>query len=107
MLKTLFASIVICELAGCATVQQMMPGHREAQRRTEQLQSLQLEVMRFADEYRNRIEEALQHLQQQVHTPEERLGAQNWKLQQAESVYLIASGPNPRPTPLTWWCSHP
>jgi hypothetical protein len=95
MLKTLFAVILICELAGCATVQQMMPSHREAQRRTEQLQSLQLEVMRFADEYRHRIEEALQHLQQQVHTPEERLGAQNWKLQQAESVYLIASGPNP------------
>jgi hypothetical protein len=95
MVKTLFALILVCELAGCATVQQMMPSHREAQRQTEQLQSLQLEVMRYADEYRNRIEEALQRFQQQVHTPEDRLSGQNWKLQQAESVYLIASGPNP------------
>jgi hypothetical protein len=95
MIRTLFALLVVCVLAGCAMIQEMMPSHREAQRRTEQLQSLQLEVMRFADEYRNRIEEALWHFQQQVHTPEDRLSAQNWKLQQAESVYLIASGPNP------------
>jgi hypothetical protein len=95
MVKTLFALILVCVLAGCTLIQQMMPSHREAQRQTEQLQSLQLEVMRFADEYRNRIEEALRDFQQQVHTPEDRLRAQNWKLLQVESVYLIASGPNP------------
>jgi hypothetical protein len=45
-----------CLLAGC-TMMRQMSAQREAKQRTEQLQELQLDVMRFADEYRNRVGE--------------------------------------------------
>jgi hypothetical protein len=50
--------------------------------------------MRFADEYAGGVREALSEFQRTAKGPEERLAAQAWKVQQAESAYTIASGPN-------------
>ena len=79
-------------LSGCSTIQQMLPAHREAQERAENLRELQHRVMRFADEYAGRTKEVLAGYQATATRPEDRLIAQNWKLQQAESAYTIASG---------------
>jgi len=81
-------------LGGCKTIQQMMPSHRAAQERADKLQDLQLKVMRFADEYVGRTNEVLNKFKSESVTPEERLTVQNWKLQQATSAYIVASGPN-------------
>jgi len=82
-------------LAGCTTIQQIMPGQREAAHRAEDLRDLNLRVMRFADEYAGRLKEVLGRFQATARRPEERLAAENWKLQQAGAAYTIASGPNP------------
>jgi hypothetical protein len=73
----------------------MMPSKRAARARAEQLQSLQLSVMRFADEYVGRTGEALSQFQRNSANAEERLAAQDWKVQQATAAYTDASGPNP------------
>jgi hypothetical protein len=73
----------------------MMPDKRAVRAPTQQLQNLQLSVMRFADEYVGRTGEVLNQFQASAERPEERLRTQSWKLQQATSAYTIASGPNP------------
>src|SRR5262245_62010075 len=81
--------------AACSTIQNLTPSHKEAEKRAEQLQQTQLRVMRFADEYAGRVREAVSVFQTTTKRPEERLAAQAWKVQQSESAYTIASGPNP------------
>jgi hypothetical protein len=81
-------------LPGCATIQQMLPAQREARERAEQTHELQLRVMRFADGYAGRTREVLGSYQATATRSEDRLNAQDWKLQQAESAYTIASGAN-------------
>ena len=81
-------------LPGCATIQQMLPGQREAQERAEKTHELQLSVMQFADEYAGRTADVVGSYQATATRPEDRLSAQNWKLQQAELAYTIASGTN-------------
>lgn len=87
--------VALCTLCGCSTIDRMMPSKRAAQERAQQLQSLQLSVMRFADEYVGLTREALNRFQADSQSPEERLTVQNWKLQQATAAYTIASEPNP------------
>jgi hypothetical protein len=87
--------LIACALCGCTLVDQMMPSKRAARARAEQLQSLQLSVMRYADEYVGRTGEALSQFQRSSPNAEERLAAQNWKVQQATAAYTDASGPNP------------
>jgi hypothetical protein len=87
--------VALCTLCGCSTIDRMMPSKRAAQERAQQLQSLQLSVMRFADEYVGLTREALNRFQAGSQSPEERLTVQNWKLQQATAAYTIASEPNP------------
>lgn len=82
-------------LCGCRTIERMDPRKREAEERTEQVRKLQLEVMRFADEYAGRTRESVNQFQSGLQNPNERLLAQNWKVQQASAAYTIASGPNP------------
>jgi hypothetical protein len=84
-----------CALCGCTLVNQMMPSKRSAREHAQQLQTLQLSVMRFADEYVGLTREALSDFQAGTQSPEERLNVQNWKIQQATAAYTIASGPNP------------
>ena len=85
-------AVVLC---GCKTIEKADPRKRAAQEHTEKVRKLQLEVMRFADEYAGRSRESLNRFQQGVHDPNERLLIQNWKVQQASAAYTIASGPNP------------
>src|SRR5262245_42575363 len=83
-------------LAACGTIQSMMPEHKAAEAHAAQMQELQLRVMRYADEYVGRIIGPLNEFQSQPHTTaDERLAAQNWKVQQSTSAYTVASGPNP------------
>jgi hypothetical protein len=81
-------------LGGCAMPRLLGKPHASAAS-AQQLQGLQLSVMRFADEYVGRMRETLNRAQQQAHSPEERLELQNWEVQQADAAYAIASGPNP------------
>lgn len=87
-------AVASCLVAGCSTIEKFTPSHKEAERRAEELQQTQLRVMRFADEYAGRVRESASTFQAKTKTPEERLAAQAWKVQQAESAYTVASGPN-------------
>jgi hypothetical protein len=59
------------------------------------LQRLQLDTMRFSDEYRTRVVGAVNQIQATEVTPEQRLLLQTWKVTQVEAVYIDATGPNP------------
>jgi hypothetical protein len=87
--------LIMTALLGCTVVDQMKPSTREAQAHAQRLQDLQLQVMRYADEYVGRSTEAMNRFKGDTQNPEERLHVQNWKLQQATSAYTIATGPNP------------
>ncbi len=89
------AAVVIVALCGCRTIENVDPRKRAAEERSAQVRRLQLEVMRFADEYAGRSRESIVQFQSGLATPDERLVAQNWKVQQASAAYTIASGPNP------------
>jgi hypothetical protein len=81
-------------LCGCATL--LRPLHRQdaAKQQAEQLEILQIRVMRYADDYVGGISEPLEHFQEATGDASERLAAQNWKLTQSTAAYTIASGPN-------------
>lgn len=81
--------------SSCATINRLLPSQRAAQQRAIELQELQLQVMRFADEYAGRVYEPIERFEDHARTPEERLAAQAWQLSQATAAYTIASGPNP------------
>ena len=95
MSKFLIAVVATCTLVGCSMIQKMTPSYQHAQERTQVLEQLQLTTMRFADEYRTRVVEGVNRFQQGTITPEQRLLAQNWKVLQAQSIYIDADGPNP------------
>ncbi len=86
---------VVVVLCGCRTIEGVDPRKRAAEERSAQVRKLQLEVMRFADEYTGRTRESINHFQSGLQSPDERLQTQTWKVQQASSAYTIASGPNP------------
>ena len=85
-------AVVLC---GCQTIERVDPRKRAAQEHSDKVRKLQLEVMRFADEYVGRTREAVTKFQSGVKSPDDRLALQNWKVQQASSAYTIASGANP------------
>jgi len=87
--------LIAYAMCGCTLIDQLAPGKRAARARAEQLQNLQLSVMRFADEYVGRTSEALTQFQHSTSNAAERLDAQDWKVQQATAAYTIASGPHP------------
>ena len=94
MNKSLLALIMTLVLAGCSTLQKMTPSYKEAQRRADTLQQLQLSTMRFADQYSTRVVGATTRWQAATQDPEERLTAQIWKLEESEAAVINASGPN-------------
>ena len=59
------------------------------------VRSLQLEVMRFADNYAAVVARGADDFDKNVASPEARLQAAKWKLEQATAAYIDASGPNP------------
>jgi hypothetical protein len=85
---------IACLLPACSVIDRWNPEKRAAAERTQQLQELQLKVMRFADGYVGREIEVLNRFQAETTSPEERLAVQNWKLSQATQAYVVASGPN-------------
>jgi hypothetical protein len=87
--------VLVTALCGCKTVSNMRPANREAQQHAQQVQELQVKVMRFADEYVGRMLESVGRLQAGLENPRERLDTQNWKVQQAAAAYTNASGPHP------------
>jgi hypothetical protein len=89
------ALVLLLVLCGCRTIERADPRKRAAQEHSEQVRKLQLEVMRFADEYAGRTRESVNRFQSGLQSADERLLTQNWKVQQAGAAYTIASGPNP------------
>jgi hypothetical protein len=86
---------VAFSLCGCSMFNRMFHHDKGATQRAEQLQILQLRIMRFADQYVGGISEPLQRFQAGTDNAEDRLAAQNWKLTQSTAAYAIASGPSP------------
>lgn len=89
------AVVLVLVLCGCRTIERADPRKRDAEEHSEQVRKLQLEVMRFADEYAGRTRESVNGFQSGLQSANERLLTQNWKVQQASAAYTIASGPNP------------
>jgi hypothetical protein len=56
---------------------------------------MQAEVMRFADVYASTVAQAADDFGAKLETPEGRVEAHRWKLGQATSIYVDATGPNP------------
>ena len=80
--------------AGCSTLQRWS-SRDESERQATRLQEVQLNVMRYADEYGGRIRDPLAALNVQSSSAEARLTAQNWRITQTTAAYTIASGPKP------------
>src|SRR5215208_646386 len=93
VLLTLLAC-VLAGPAGCASMSRWA-SRDESERRAAQLQEVQLKVMRYADDYSARITDPLEALNVQSASPEERLIAHDWRIQESTAAYTIASGPNP------------
>jgi hypothetical protein len=85
---------VAMAMCGCSTIGHMFHHDNGATQRAEQLQILQIRIMRFADEYVGGISEPLQRFQASTDNAEDRLMAQNWKLSQATAAYTNATGPS-------------
>ena len=79
--------------AGCSLIPRR--GEEAAFERATQLQALQAEIMRFADEYVGRMSGSVARFQTDASSAAARLAAQDWKVSQATSAYTIASGSNP------------
>ena len=90
--------VLVCIMmvaAGCGFMRKLTGAEAKAEAQATQLQELQLNVMRFADEYAGGIGEPVQRFQVETEDAAERLAAQNWRLSQATSAYTIATGANP------------
>ncbi|HEU4485801.1 MAG TPA: hypothetical protein VFR96_09970 [Povalibacter sp.] len=89
--------LIVCVLAsgfGCRSISNLV-SRDESQRRAAHLQDVQLQVMRYADDYSARITDPLHALDASSTSPELRLLAHDWRIQQSTAAYTIASGPNP------------
>lgn len=92
--RSVVALTLMVALAGCGALSAIMPGKKKADTGADKLQLVQLEVMRFADEYTGRLVDPITTFQRQTDVTEERLAAQSWLLSQTTSAYTVASGPN-------------
>ncbi len=86
---------VICALLSSCAVTNRLFRNTEAEAAAEALLQLQLDVMRFADEYTARINDQVVVFQRDTDDPNDRLMAQTWLATQATSAFTIATGPNP------------
>ncbi len=81
-------------LCSCQLMDRMTGKSAAAAKQANDLQELQLKVMRFADEYAGGVIEPTQNFQMSINDPDGRLAAQYWKTSQATAAYTIGSGPN-------------
>jgi len=92
--SAVLALLLVAALSACTPF--WSKNAKEAsERQAIKLQELQLKVMRFADEYNGALADPLNRFSTQAISPEERLLAQTWRLNQVTAAYTIASGPNP------------
>jgi hypothetical protein len=91
----LIGAIGLSVLCGCSLFNRRSGADEAAGKRADQVQELQLKVMRFADIYAGGVIGPTREFQAATTSPEDRLAAQNWKLSQCTAAYTIASGPNP------------
>ena len=99
-----FPALVVV-IAGCSVVQhetvatkslvESLAGGKPGGDTGQQVAGLQTVVMREADQYTAMVAQAADDLHAKVGTPEARLAAQQWKLEQATAAYITASGENP------------
>jgi hypothetical protein len=87
--------LIVCASAGAGCAMQRWAARDESERRAARLQEVQLEVMRYADDYGARIADPLETLNVRSTSPEARLAAHDWRITQSTAAYTIASGPNP------------
>jgi hypothetical protein len=85
---------VAMAMCGCSTIRHMFHHDSAATKQAEQLQILQIRIMRFADDYVGGISEPLQRFQASTDNAVDRLAAQNWKVSQSTAAYMIATGPS-------------
>jgi hypothetical protein len=88
-------AMCIC-ISGCALTKQVLHHESDSERRASALVRLQLNIMRFADEYTATIVEPIRQFQLKTTDPAERLAAQTWKVSQVTAAYTIAAGPDPQ-----------
>ncbi|MBK6508322.1 MAG: hypothetical protein IPG06_01965 [Haliea sp.] len=93
--RTLILVLAFCTLLSSCAVTNRLFRNTGAQESAAALLQLQLNVMRFADEYTVRIADQVVAFQQATNNPDERLAAQSWLVSQATAAFTIASGPNP------------
>jgi hypothetical protein len=98
-LAPLFSRLVVLLVIGslvssCALTNRLFR-NEAAEAAAEALLRLQLEVMRFADEYTGRVADQVVKFQRSTDSASERLVAQTWLVTQATAAFTIASGPNP------------
>jgi len=95
LVRVLLVLMFSCTLlSSCALTNRLFP-NTGAEERAAKLLQLQLNVMRFADEYTARITDQVVAFQLGTESPTERLMAQSWLVSQATAAFTIASGPNP------------
>jgi hypothetical protein len=88
--------LLVLLLCGCALTDKVFHRDSASEQRAAALLRLQLNVMRFADQYTATIVEPLRQFQLTTTNPAERLAAQSWKVSQATAAYTIATGPDPQ-----------
>jgi len=93
--RVLLVLMVSCTLLSSCAVTNRLFSNAGAEGRAAELLQLQLNVMRFADEYTARINDQVVAFQQGTESPTERLMTQSWLVSQATAAFTIASGPNP------------
>src|SRR5262245_53353206 len=91
----LLALLVVSALLSSCALTNRLFRDEAGERAAEALLRLQLDVMRFADEYTARVTDRVVVFQRDNEDPRVRLVAQTWLVTQATSAFTIASGPNP------------
>ncbi len=88
--RLLVLLVISSLLSSCALFR-----NRAGEAAAEALLQLQLDVMRFADEYAGRVTDQVVAFQRGTDDPSERLLAQTWLVTQSTAAFTIATGPNP------------
>jgi len=92
--RLLVLLVISALLSSCALTNRLFR-NEEAEAAAAALLQLQLDIMRFADEYSGRVADQVVAFQRDTDDPSERLVAQTWLVTQATAAFTIATGPNP------------
>jgi hypothetical protein len=87
--------LVSAALQGCGLWAKVTGAEKRAQEQSQQLVELQQRCQRYADGYAGRVLETVGPLVRQATEAEVVNGLLSWEISQLNSVYTIATGPNP------------